>query len=72
MSVRNLIDLRMANNALSKQKILIKCSNTSGIKAKDALKINEVLGAMKCSGNTKMVSEAQSEERRMFEYEIEF
>lgn len=43
-----------------------------GNRSKDALKIDQVLEAMKCSGNTTMLNEAQSEERRMFEYEIEF
>ena len=71
-TIRNLIDLRMADNALTKQKIMIKCSNTSGIKTKDAAKIDAALESMKYSGNTTVVSEAQSEERRMFEYEIEF
>ena len=71
-TVRGLIDLRMADNTMTSQRIMIKCSNTSGIRSKDAAKIDAVLEAMKCSGNTTMVSEAQIEERRMFEYEIEF
>ena len=71
-TVRNLIDLRMADNTMTSQKIMINCSNTSGIKTKDAIKIDAALKSMKCSGNTTMVSEAQSEERRVFMYEIEF
>ena len=71
-TIRNLINLRMAYNTMTSQKIMINCSNTSGIKTKDAIKIDAALKSMKCSGNTTMVSEAQSEERRVFMYEIEF
>ena len=71
-TVRTLIDLRMADNTITSQKIMIKCSNTSGIKTKEAAKIDAALAAMKCTGNTTMVSEAQSEERHVFMYEIEF
>ena len=71
-TIRNLINLRMADNTMTSQKIMINCSNTSGIKTKDAIKIDAALKSMKCSGNTTMVSEAQSEERRVFMYEIEF
>lgn len=71
-TVRTLINLRMADNTITSQKIMIKCSNTSGIKTKEAAKIDAALATMKCTGNTTMVSEAQSEERHVFMYEIEF
>ena len=71
-TVRTLIEMRMSNNRMTKQKLMIQCSSSSGIKAKDAIKIDAALKAMKLSGNAKLVSEAQSEEHRYFEYEIEF
>lgn len=41
-------------------KISIKMSSTSGIKESDAIKIEAVLKCMKVSGNTTVVSKANS------------
>ena len=54
------------------QKYTLKLSNSSGIKEKDAVKIDAALKAMKISGNTTVINEAQNESRRFFEYEIDF
>ena len=72
-SILSLIALRMDKNApLSHQKYTLKLSNSSGIKEKDALKIDVALKAMKVSGNTTVASEARNEDRKFFEYEIDF
>ena len=42
------------------------------ILAQDAIKINAILKAMKFTGNTTIVSEAQNEASHVLEYEIEF
>ena len=71
-TVRNLIEMRMSQNAMTKQKIMIKCINSSGIKEKDAMKIDAALKDMNCNGSITLMSEVQNEARRVFEYEIEF
>lgn len=71
-TVRNLIDMRMSSNIMTKQKIMIKCINSSGIKEKDAIKIDAALLDMNYKGSAALTNEVQSEARRMFEYEIEF
>lgn len=70
--IQGLVSLRMADNAMTHQSYTLDLSNSSGIKLKDALKIDAALSAMKISGNTTVASEAQSEMRRVFEYEIDF
>lgn len=72
-SIQTLIALRMDKDSpISHQKYTLKLSNSSGIKEKDAMKIDAVLKAMKISGNTTVTSEVQKEARRFFEYEIDF
>lgn len=72
-SIQSLIALRMDENSqFFHQEFSLKLSNSSGIKEKDAVKIDAALKAMKISGNTTVVSEAQSESRRFFEYEVDF
>ncbi len=71
-SIQSLVELRMAKNPITHQKYTLHCSNSVGIKEMDAIKIDGVLSAMKCSGNTKVISEALDEARRSFEYEIWF
>ena len=71
-AVQSLIDLRMSNNTMLHQTITIQLSNSSGIKVRDAEKIDAALAAMKLSGDTTVTSEAQNESRRLFEYEIDF
>lgn len=72
-TIKSLIDMRMNETSpLNHQKLKIELSNTSGIKAKDAAKIDAALKSMKISGDTTISSEVQSESRRFFEYEVIF
>lgn len=72
-SIQSLIALRMDENSqIFHQEFSLKLSNSSGIKEKDAVKIDAALKAMKISGNITVISEAQSESRRFFEYEVDF
>ena len=72
-SIQSLITLRMDKaSPMLHQKYTLKLSNSSGIKEEDAVKIDAALKAMKISGNTTVINEAQNESRRFFEYEIDF
>lgn len=72
-SIQTLISLRMDKDSpITHQKYTLKLSNSSGIKEKDAVKIDAALKAMKISGNTTVTSEVRNESRRFFEYEIDF
>ena len=71
-SIETLVKLRMDKNQVTHQKYTLNLSQSSGIKENDALKIDAALSAMKVSGNATVTSEAQSEARRIFEYEIDF
>lgn len=73
VNIINLIEMRMDPlSPLQQQHFNIEMSNSSGIKIKDAVKIDAMLKVMKVTGNTTVVSEAQDEARRILEYEIEF
>lgn len=72
-SIQNLIALRMDESLpITHQKYTLQLSNSSGIKEKDAVKIDAALKAMKITGNTTVTSEVRNESRRFFEYEIDF
>lgn len=70
--ILNLVAMRMSDNPMTHQVYTLELSNSSGIKIKDALKIDAAMSAMKVKGNTTVTSEVQSEMRRIFEYEIDF
>lgn len=70
--IQNLIAMRMSDNAITHQIYTLELSNSSGIKVKDALKIDAVLSAMKLDGSAAITKQAQSEARSIFEYEIDF
>ena len=70
--IQSLVSSRMADNAMTRQVYSLDLSNSSGIKMKDALKIDAALSAMKVGGNMTVTSEVQSEMQRVFEYEIDF
>ena len=73
INIVNLIELRMDPfSPLQQQRFNIELINSSGIREKDAVKIDAILKSMKISGNTTFVSEVQNEARRILEYEIEF
>jgi hypothetical protein len=72
-SIQTLIALRMDKTSpISHQKYTLKLSDSSGIKEKDAIKIDAALKAMKFTGNATVTSEARHEARRFLEYEIDF
>lgn len=72
-SIENLIALRMDEaSPISHHRLTLNFSQTSGIKEKDAVKIDAALKAMKISGNTTVTNEVRNESRRYFEYEIDF
>ena len=71
--IQNLVSMRMDEKApLLHQKLMLKLSNSSGIKESDAIKIDTVLKGMKCSGKANVAIEAENESRRYLEYEIDF
>lgn len=72
-SIENLIALRMDETSpITHHRLTLNFSQTSGIKEKDAIKIDAALKAMKISGNTTVTNEVRNESRRYFEYEIDF
>ena len=72
-NIQNLITMRLnEDSSLTHQKLMIKLSNTSGLKETDAVKIDAVLRGMKFGGNTTVQNEAKNEARRYLEYEIDF
>ena len=73
INVINLIEMRMDPlSPLEHQHFSIEMINSSGIKVKDAAKIDAMIKAVKISANTSIMSEAQNEARRILEYDIEF
>ena len=62
----------MNKNVMTKQKITVHLMNTSGIKVKDAAKIDAAISGLKINGGMSVSSEVQAEARRALEYEIEF
>ena len=73
INIVNLIEMRMDPlSPLQQQRFNIELSNSSGIREKDAVKIDAMLKSMKISGNTTIVAEVQNEARRILEYEIDF
>lgn len=70
--IQSLVSLRMADNAMTHQVYTLNFSSSTGIKIKDAIKIDAALSAMKINGSANITSEVQNEDRRIFEYEIDF
>lgn len=60
------------DSAFTRQKPMIKLSNSSGLKENDAIKIDAILRGMRFAGNTTVQSEAKNEARRYLEYELVF
>ena len=71
-AVQALIDLRFSPGSVPSQRVLIRLGDSSGMREKEAARIDAALDAMKCAGNATVTSEAQSESRRYLEYEIDF
>ena len=70
--IQLLIDMRMADNTLKHQQYTLQLIDSSGIKVRDAGKIDAALSTMKISTSATVTSLAESESRRYFEYEIDF
>ena len=70
--IQNLVEMRMSDNPVTHQVYTLNLAKSSGIKEKDATKIDASLNAMKISGKATVTSEAQKEMQRLFEYEIDF
>lgn len=70
--IQSLIALRMSDNAITHQVYTLELSNSSGIKVKDAIKIDAALSALKLNGIATVTSQAQNEAGSIFEYEIDF
>ena len=72
-SIQTLIEQRMnPDSPLMHKTYMLQMSNSSGMKEKDAIKIDGVLKGFKYSGNATVASEAKNESRRYLEYEIKF
>lgn len=71
--IKNLIAMRMdKSNNLNSKKYSIKCSDSSGMKVRDAAKIAGALSKMKVSAGATLTNDANRESNLMFEYLIEF
>lgn len=71
-SIQTLVALRMDKNPMKHQKYMLCFSNSSGIKVKDAIKVDAALSAMKCKTQCSISQAAQNETNKFFEYEIDF
>ena len=72
-NIQMLIELRMnPEQPLKSRKFAVELSKSSGIKKRDADKIDMALKIMKISGNTTVSNEVSDEYRKYFEYEVEF
>ncbi len=73
INIANLIEMRMNSlSPLQYQHFIIEMSNSSGIRLKDAVKIDALMKTMRASGSLSVAREVQNEARRILEYEITF
>ncbi len=73
LAIQRLIEARMYETSpLTRKTYTIEHSKSSGIKAKDAVKLDGALKSMGFAGNTTVTSEVQNESRHFLEFEIEF
>lgn len=72
-SIQTLIAMRMDENApLLHQRLVLKLSNSCGLKESDAAKIDAILKGFKVAGSTSIANEARNETKRYLEYDITF
>ena len=72
-NAQNLIEMRMdTKGPINHQTLSIKLSSTSGLKEKDAAKLDMILKSLKMDGNTTVLSEVQNEEKSILYYEVDF
>ncbi len=73
INIINLIEMRMnPQHPLQHQHFSIEMSNSSGIRIKDAAKIDAMLKTMKVACDYTVESQAHDEAHRILEYDIEF
>lgn len=71
--IQTLIAMRMdSTGPIEHQKYTLNLSNTSGISAKDAIKLDSKLKELKASGNVSFTSIVNNEAKSVFEYEVDF
>jgi len=73
--IEKLIEMRMdtsKQNKIKSKTYTLQYNKSSGIKEKEAARIDAVLGQLKCGGTASISSEAQCESRTVLEYSIEF
>jgi hypothetical protein len=72
-NIKNLIALRMdSSSPLKNQTYSLNLSNTSGLKERDAMKIDSILKKFNMNGNVTVVHEVQSEARKILDYQVNF
>ena len=70
--IQNLITMRLNGNVMKRNKYTLHLINTSGLKVKDAIKIDAAIKKTKESGAFSIMKDAVRESNSIFEYEIEF
>ncbi len=71
-NIEGLIKMRMSKNAPIHQKVSVNLMSMSGIKVKDAAKIDGALSALHFGAEGSIQKEAQSEAKTILEYEIDY
>ncbi len=71
-NIEALIKMRMNRNAPIHQKVAVNLCSSSGIKVKDAVKIDGAIRALHFNANGLIRKDAQSEARTVLEYEIDY
>lgn len=72
-SIKSLVERRMdSDNPLLSKTFQLDYNTSTGIKEKEAAKIDGVLKALKFNGAGSVSEEAKSESKKRFEYTIEF
>lgn len=71
-TINSLIEMRMKEHSVKHQKLVLKLSNSSGLKESEAMKVDAALKMIRLGTNSNILKEAQRESRRSLEYEIDF
>lgn len=72
-AILNLIKMRMNETSPTQhESFSFSLINSSGMKEKDAVKIDAALKSMKLSGDTTVASEIRNEAKRFFKFEVDF
>ena len=71
-SIKTLIEMRLNGNVMKRHKYTIHLKDSSGLKVKDAVKIDAAINHTKGSGSISIMKDAVRDSNSIFEYEIEF